>query len=102
MKIVWTKSAVINLGNLKNYVAQDSEFYATELVTKIIDAIEKLDQFPRLGREVPEIKRDDIREIIYNNYRIIYKVERETLFVLAVIHAARDIYNIKPNPWEII
>jgi plasmid stabilization system protein ParE len=102
MRIIWTKSAVANLENIKNYIAKDSEYYATEFAAKILGIVDKLSVFPRLGREVPEVKREDIREIIHNNYRIMYRIEKEMLLILAVIHAARDLNNIKPSPWEII
>jgi toxin ParE1/3/4 len=101
MRIIWTKSAVINLENIKNYIAQDSEFYAVELTEKILGAVEKLSAFPRLGREVPEIKKENIREIIYGNYRILYQIDIEDLYIIAIIHAARDLNHIKLNPWEI-
>jgi len=101
MKIIWTKSAVINLEDIKNYISQDSEFYAVELIEKIFGAVEKLSIFPRLGREVPEIKKENIREIIFGNYRILYRIDTEVLYIIAIIHAARDLSRIKLNPWEI-
>ena len=100
MKIIWTKSAVLNLESIKNYIAQDSQYYAVELTEKIFGAVEKLGVFPRLGREVPEIKKENIREIIYGNYRILYKIGTDILYIIAIIHAARDLNQIKLNPWE--
>ena len=100
MKIIWTRSAVLNLESIKNFIAQDSQYYAVELIEKIFGAVEKLSVFPRLGREVPEIKKENIREIIYGNYRILYRIDSEVLFVIAIIHAARDLNQIKLSPWE--
>ena len=55
-----------------------------------------------MGRRVPQIDDDSIREIIFYNYRIMYKLERhENIVILAIIHAARDINNISPHPWEV-
>ena len=88
MKIIWTKSAVLNLESIKNYIAQDSQYYAVELTEKIFGAVEKLSDFPRLGREVPEIKKENIREIIYGNYRILYRIDTEVLYIIAIVHAA--------------
>lgn len=102
MKIIWTKSAFLNLESIKNYISQDSEYYAVELIEKIFGAVEKLSAFPRLGREVPEIKKENIREIIYGNYRILYRIDIEVLHIIAIIHAARDLTQIKLNPWEIL
>jgi plasmid stabilization system protein ParE len=101
MRIIWTKSAVSNLEGIKEYIAQDSQYYAVEFIEKIIGAVEKLSAFPRLGREVPEIKKENIREIIYGNYRILYRLNSEVLYIIAIIHTARDINKEKLNSWEI-
>ncbi len=101
MRIIWTQSAVLNLEGIKEYIAQDSQYYAVEFVEKIIGAVEKLGVFPRLEREVPEIKKENIREIIYGNYRILYGLDSEVLYIIAIIHTARDLNKVKLNPWEI-
>jgi len=97
MKIIWTKSAVLNLESIKSYIAQDSQYYSVELTEKIFGAVEKLSGFPRLGREVPEIKKENIREIIYGNYRILYRIDTEVLYIIAIIHATRDFNQVKLN-----
>ena len=102
MKIIWTKSAVSSLENIKNYIALESEYYAIDLIEKIISAVEKLSNFPRLGRQVAEAKSEDVREIIYGSYRIIYKSDKDTVYILAIIHGARNINNLNPRPWEIV
>jgi len=51
---------------------------------------------------VPEAKNKSIREILLRNYRIIYRVERERIVILTVIHGSRDLTRKKPEPWEII
>jgi mRNA-degrading endonuclease RelE of RelBE toxin-antitoxin system len=37
-----------------------------------------------VGRKVPEFMRDDIRELIEGNYRIVYQVFEDRLVVLTV------------------
>ena len=54
MKIEWTEPAIEDLRNLHGYIARDSEVYASSFVERIILAAEKLSDFPRLGRVVPE------------------------------------------------
>lgn len=101
MKIEWTRSAARDVRNVKYYVALDSESYAERLVQKIVGAVEKVAVFPRAGRKVPEADAENIREILYRNYRIIYRIERDRILVLMVIHGARDLTQIAPKPWEI-
>jgi len=53
--------------------------------------VEGLRGFPNLGRSVPEADREDIREIIFQGYRIIYQTTADHLLVLTVLHGSRDL-----------
>ncbi|MGD9156534.1 MAG: type II toxin-antitoxin system RelE/ParE family toxin [Bacillota bacterium] len=98
MELRWTKSALYDLENIRNYIANDSEFYAFRLTEKIFQAVEKLKFFPESGRIVPVVAIKNIREIILMNYRIIYKPEEDFIYILAIVHSARDFKNIKLEP----
>ena len=50
-----------------------------------------LNEFPQLGRIVPEIKDDNIREIILYSYRIIYRLNENSIQIIAVMHGRMDI-----------
>ncbi len=102
MKIEWTDPAVSDLEGIKEYIERDSEYYAALFVEKIINAVEILKQFPRIGRMVPEAKNKIIREILFRNYRIIYRMETNRILILAVIQGNRDLTRKKPKPWEVI
>jgi toxin ParE1/3/4 len=101
MKIVWTEPAVEDLRELYSYIARDSEVYARGFVERIILAAERLIHYPATGRAVPEANDDSIRELIYQRYRIIYRLKSDCVEMLSVIHGARDIAKIEPAPWEI-
>lgn len=96
MKLIWTEPAVLDLEKIKEYVSRDSEYYALNLIENIFESVEKLKEFPNIGRVVPEYQDKKLREILYYNYRIIYKVKDNQLAVLAIIHGAREISNQKP------
>jgi toxin ParE1/3/4 len=49
--------------------------------------------FPLMGREVPELEDQAIREIIVQKYRVIYRVKHEAIKIGAVIHGARELTN---------
>jgi len=55
-------------------------------VDGIFKLVEPLEDLPKPGRIVPEIERDDFREVIKGNYRIIYRVEPEQVSILTVRH----------------
>jgi toxin ParE1/3/4 len=60
----WTPQAVDDLQAIYDFIARDSQHYAKLVVEDILDAIDKLEQFPLMGRPVPERPRDDLRELI--------------------------------------
>jgi len=101
MKIEWTDPAIESLRNLHGYIAKDSEVYASSFVQRIVLAVEKLTNFPRLGRVVPEADEETIRELLYQNYRIIYRIRGERVEILTVIQGSRDVGSFRPAPWEV-
>ncbi|WP_089724972.1 type II toxin-antitoxin system RelE/ParE family toxin [Candidatus Thiosymbion oneisti] len=67
----------------------------------MIAAVEKLADFPKMGRAVPEAEgREDVRELIYQDYRILYLIQPERLFVVAVIHGSQDLSRKENKPWD--
>ena len=58
-------------------------------VDNAFDAVKRLEVLPRSGRVVPEIGQEDIREILYGSYRIVYVVGEEEVNILTVFHASR-------------
>jgi plasmid stabilization system protein ParE len=101
MKIYWAEPAVSDLKGIRDYIARDSEYYARRFIEKIMEAIESLPGFPARGRVVPEAETENIRELLFHNYRIIYNVETERILILTIIHGSRDLTTKEPKPWEI-
>jgi toxin ParE1/3/4 len=54
-----------------------------------IDAVSKLKRHARLGRVVPEVGLEEYRQIVYGNYRIVYRISAGTIFILTVRHFSR-------------
>jgi len=102
MKLAWTEPALQDLENLREYIAKDSEYYAARFVARIIDAAETLQELPRIGRVVPEAEDETIRELLFRNYRIMYRVEADRVLVLTVIHGNRDISQRMSKPWDVL
>lgn len=101
MKIEWAIRARTDVRELRQYIAQDSPHYARRFIEKIFQAVEKLPEHPRLGRQVPEAARDDVRELIFQGYRIIYVIKPECVFVASVVHGSRDLNQQTSKPWEV-
>lgn len=98
-RLEWTEPAVSDLDNIHAYIARDSAEYADAFVERLILSAERLESFPASGRVVPEAKDQRVREVIVENYRIIYRPKKGMIQILAVIHGARNLAGMKPKPW---
>ena len=86
MRIIWSPLSLERVAEIADYIAWDNLTAAERWVDGIFKSVEPLDDLPKLGRIVPEIEKDDFREIIKGNYRIIYRVEAEQVSILTVRH----------------
>jgi addiction module RelE/StbE family toxin len=101
MKLQWSERALGDIARLRDHIAQDSPFYARQFTERLVKRTESLPEFPRMGRTVPEANRNDIRELIYQGYRIIYQVDdaQQIASVVAVIHGSRNISDPDNQPY---
>jgi len=90
-RTVWTEQAVADLREVSEFIAARNPQAARKLGEAILARVERLTDFPFMGRMVPEVGRNNLREIIYGSYRIFYRVIERTqsIEVLRVWHAAR-------------
>ena len=87
--VIWSDPAKADLKRIHDYIAKDSRFYAKKVMYEILEDVNALEQFPQIGRVVPEIGDDNLREIIVGNYRVIYEVATSTVTIQTVLHGAR-------------
>ena len=88
-KVIWTKQALEDFQKLLEYITTDAPVAARRLGQKLIDRIEMLERHPRLGAFLPEDDTQTYRQILQGNYRIIYRVEGDAVYLIAFYHAAR-------------
>ena len=102
MKIEWTEPAISDLEGIRDYIGKDSKYYASRFIGRIIEAVERLVYSPEMGRRIPESEeKENVRELLFQNYRIMYRSESNSILVLTVIHAARNISQKEPKPWDV-
>ncbi len=77
---------VIKIGD---FIARDKPMAATEWVRRLIGTAERIAHFPSSGRVVPEVDRSDVREVILENYRIVYFVGATRIAILTVFESHR-------------
>jgi toxin ParE1/3/4 len=102
-KIRWTEKASSNLQAIHDYIAKDSKTYAARFIKSLIKATAKLEQMPRCGRIVPELEDYGFREVIFQNYRIVYRIveSNENIEILAVMHSHCEINKAIRKQWEL-
>lgn len=93
-KIVWTQKALCDLRDIFDYIHKDSEHYATLVTEQILNKAVFIKDFPFSGRIVPEFNQDNLREVIFKSYRLIYKVQDKAVYVLRVYHSSRSLSSI--------
>jgi toxin ParE1/3/4 len=94
MKVRWTSRANRDVVEIGDYIAADDVDAAIRWLERLLERVKQASRMPRAGRVVPELGRDDIREVIYGAYRVIYRVELKALVVLAVFEGHRRLPDV--------
>jgi len=101
VRLEWTEPALDDLEALRDHIAQDSPVNAARFIEQLFDAADKLPGQPRIGRKVPEADDtpEEIRELIFRDYRILYRPLSDRVQVIAVVHGAKDLAKAENKPW---
>lgn len=86
MKVVWSPLAMDRVSEIADYIARDKPSAAVKWVNTIFSKVEQLQSYPELGRMVPEINNEQFRELIFGNYRIVYRMEKNQTSILTIRH----------------
>jgi toxin ParE1/3/4 len=86
MKIFWSPLAIDRSSEIVDYIAQDKPSAAEKWISTVFSKVEQLKSSPEIGRIVPELNNAQFRDIIYGNYRIIYRIEKKQISVLTIRH----------------
>lgn len=96
-EVIWTKNAQFDLESIIEYIKIDSVTIAKKIFFEIKKECENLHYFPERKRVVPELQQIGIskyREIIYEKYRIIFKIDNSKIYVLLVVDSRRNLEDI--------
>jgi plasmid stabilization system protein ParE len=88
-QLIWSPRAIKDLHEACDYIARNSDRYARIFAQQVVSLIESIPQLPFLGSIVPEYDRPDIRERLFHNYRIIYRLRDDIIEVVTIHHGAR-------------
>ncbi len=95
VKVKWTKQAIQDIYSIREYYLPLSTKFATKVTDQIFSKERLLASFPTVGRVVPELNNESVKEIIYNQFRIIYVVlDNELIHIIAVHSSSKPLSNI--------
>jgi toxin ParE1/3/4 len=88
VRVKWLAQALLNLDSEANYIARDNPTAASRIVQSINRAVERLRQYPAMGRpgRVPGTRELVVPE---TPHIIPYRVRGDDIEILRVFHAAR-------------
>ena len=89
MKVIWTNESLNRLIEIEDYISKDNPNRALKFTDRIINRGESLTQFPNKGRIVPEFSIPEIREILEQNYRIVYRITKTRIEILTIFEGHR-------------
>ena len=89
VEIKWADTAKNDLKGIIEYLSHDSPQYADYFYERIFESIDNLKSFPEMGRQVPELKDPNMRELILQNYRIVYHYDKVIIEIVTIIHGKR-------------
>jgi plasmid stabilization system protein ParE len=90
-RVYITTSAEKDILDIWNYIYDDSKRRAKTFIDQIETEIDKLKKYPQ---RCPVIKESDLlgieyRHLVLGNYRIIFKIDAEKIYILRIIHGSR-------------
>ncbi len=83
-KIIYPGEVKEQLAAIKEYISKDSNRNAVRYLTKIKQKIELIGKFPFIGRVNATMNVDYIRDYIVFGYKVIYKINKKSITVLAI------------------
>jgi len=85
--VKWSDPAKLALKEIHHYIANDSKYYAKKVIREIVEKSEKLTDFSKIGRIVPELADSNIRELFIYSYRLIYDISSADIQILNIVHS---------------
>jgi toxin ParE1/3/4 len=95
-RVSWTDQGWDDLDSICLFIARDSPRFSEVVAQRIFQTTQRLADFPRMGRIVPEIGQSHIREVLVHGYRIIYRLLEDEVEIITIHHGARPLEGIEP------
>lgn len=96
MKLRVNPFVVMDLKEIRDFIAEDSEDKAVETIEIIYGKFEDIQMFPNMGADLSNRVgfRTDYKYVVWKDYVIIYKVREEHVEIYRVVNRYQDITRI--------
>jgi len=87
----------MDLSEIIEYIAFEDKTLAMQILGKIEAQVTRLEQLPKSGRLVPELKAFDLltyREVVFPPWRIIYKIDKQQVVIILVLDSRRNLEDL--------
>lgn len=91
MRIRFTPSARVQFLEALAYIRKDKPAAAMSFRKRAEQVLRRLEKYPQSGRLIPEFPDLPHREVVVRPYRFFYRVEKKTVWVVAVWHGAQEV-----------
>lgn len=89
--VLWTEKSIEVLVAIKSFISRDSVARAEEWVEELYSVGISLTDFPTRGRIVPEFNHENLREILIENYRLVYRIKKMVIEIVTVFEGHRQL-----------
>lgn len=96
-RVGWAEAAVRDLEEIVGFLATEARSVAESVLRRIEARAASLETSPARGRLVPELARFQMRtwrELVLRPYRLVYRIEADTVVVLDVFDGRRDLEDL--------
>lgn len=90
-EVIWTEPALQDLDAIAEYITLDNPDAAGHLVEAVLNATERLEDFPQSGRTPPELPESVYREVLVPPCRIFYREDEHHVLILYVMREEQQL-----------
>jgi toxin ParE1/3/4 len=91
LRVRFTPSARLQFLEAIAYIRRDKQSAAENFRKRSEKILRRLEKYPESGRMIPEFPGLPHREVVIRPYRFFYRIEKKTIWIVAVWHGAQEI-----------
>jgi toxin ParE1/3/4 len=94
VEIKYAQPALFDLKSIYEYISLDSKLRAKHFIVELRESVKTLKKYPDYGRVIYPEKFNNIRQLLYKSYPIVYQYSHPVIYILTIHHQSRLIENI--------